>query len=80
LARSHFHIDHAAALPYFTEKLPGFRGKIFATHSTVAVLRILLGDFVRVSNVDSDSNLYGEDDIAKCLSRIELVDFKQVRC
>ena len=75
----HFHLDHAAALPYFTEKLPGFRGKIYATHSTVAVMRIMLPDYVRVSNISAAENqLYTEEDITRCLARIELVDFKQV--
>jgi predicted metal-dependent RNase len=33
---SHFHLDHAAALPYFTERCNGgaFKGRIFATHPT----------------------------------------------
>lgn len=33
---SHFHLDHAASLPYFTEKVGGgsFKGRIFATHPT----------------------------------------------
>jgi len=37
---SHFHLDHAASLPYFTEKTydstggKQFSGKIFATHPT----------------------------------------------
>lgn len=33
---SHFHLDHAASLPYFTEKVQGgaFKGRIFATHPT----------------------------------------------
>lgn len=73
-------MDHAAGLPYFTEKLVGFRGKIFATHSTAAVMRILLGDYVRVSNIQTESQLYNEEDINRCLSKIELVDFKQVKC
>lgn len=79
MVRSHFHLDHAAGLPYFTEKLPGFRGKIFATHSTVAVMRIMLPDYIRVSNIAAvTSQLYSEDDITRCLAKIQLVDFKQV--
>ena len=30
---SHFHIDHAAGVPYLTEKT-GFKGRIFMTHAT----------------------------------------------
>jgi hypothetical protein len=39
---THFHLDHCGALPYLTERLEGFRGRIFATHSTIAVMRLLL--------------------------------------
>jgi cleavage and polyadenylation specificity factor subunit 3 len=38
---THFHIDHAAALPYFTEKTD-FKGRIFMTHATKAVMKLLL--------------------------------------
>jgi hypothetical protein len=37
---THFHLDHCGALPYFTERLDGFRGRIFATHPTIAVMRL----------------------------------------
>jgi cleavage and polyadenylation specificity factor subunit 3 len=30
---THFHLDHAASLPYFTEHT-GFTGRIFMTHPT----------------------------------------------
>ena len=44
---THFHLDHVAALPYFVEKL-GFKGRIFMTHPTKAVMRIMLSDYIRV--------------------------------
>ena len=35
---THFHLDHVASLPYFTERT-GFRGRVFMTHATKAVMR-----------------------------------------
>lgn len=43
---THFHIDHIAALPYFTERTE-FRGRIFMTHATRACARLLLADYIR---------------------------------
>ena len=55
---THFHIDHCAALPYFTEKL-GYKGKILMTHATKAVMRLLLADNIRLQS--SNSFLYDEN-------------------
>jgi cleavage and polyadenylation specificity factor subunit 3 len=44
---SHFHLDHVASLPYLTERT-NFRGKIYMTHPTKAVTRLLLGDYIRL--------------------------------
>ena len=76
---THFHLDHAAALPHFTERLAGFRGRIFATHATIACMKLMLSDFVRVSSISSDDpkQLYNEADIDRCIARMEAVDFKQ---
>jgi cleavage and polyadenylation specificity factor subunit 3 len=53
---THFHIDHCAALPYFTEKTH-FKGKIFMTHATKAVMKLLLSDNIRLQ---SRNQLYTE--------------------
>lgn len=44
---THFHIDHCAALPYFTENT-NFKGKILMTHATKAVMKLLLSDNIRL--------------------------------
>lgn len=46
---THFHIDHCAALPYFTEHT-NFKGKIYMTHATKAVMRLLLSDNIRLQS------------------------------
>ena len=76
---SHFHLDHCAGLPYFTERMKGFKGRIFATHSTVEVMKIILSDYIRVTNIDADKSLYSEQELLNCMDRFEKIDFKQVR-
>jgi cleavage and polyadenylation specificity factor subunit 3 len=87
---SHFHLDHAASLPYFTERT-GFRGRIFMTHPTRAVIRLLLGDYLRLmamkrvggtggdggGGTADDGVLYTESELQSCVEKIELIDYHQ---
>ena len=45
---SHFHLDHAGALPWFLQKTT-FRGKCYMTHATKAIFFWLLSDYIKVS-------------------------------
>lgn len=54
---THFHIDHCAALPYLTEKM-NFKGKIYMTHATKAVMKLLLFDNIRLQS--KGPGLYNE--------------------
>eukprot|EP01041_Mallomonas_annulata_P002374 gene2374-4609_t len=69
---THFHLDHCASLPYFTEKT-NFRGKVYMTHATKAVMRLLVADSVKLTK----GGLYDDDDLQNCLSKIEVIDFHQ---
>ena len=40
LLLTHFHVDHCAGLPYFTEKT-GFKGKVFMTHPTQSIYKYI---------------------------------------
>jgi cleavage and polyadenylation specificity factor subunit 3 len=72
---SHFHLDHAASLPYVMQHT-NFKGRVFMTHPTKAIFRWLLGDFVRVSNVpESYQPLYTAADLEASFDRIETVDY-----
>ncbi|XP_078150038.1 cleavage and polyadenylation specificity factor subunit 3-I-like [Carex rostrata] len=73
---THFHLDHAASLPYFLEKT-NFRGRVFMTHSTKAIYRLLLSDYIKVSKVSVEDMLYDENDIIRSMDRIEVIDFHQ---
>ena len=59
--------------------MKGFKGRIFATHSTVEVMKIILSDYIRVTNIDADKSLYSEQELLNCMDRFEKIDFKQVR-
>lgn len=44
---SHFHMDHAASLPYVMTKT-NFKGRVFMTHATKAIYKWLIQDSVRL--------------------------------
>ena len=73
---THFHLDHCGALPYFTEHT-NFQGRVFMTHPTKAIYKLLLSDFVKVSDVHVDDQLFSEQDLMKSLKKIELIDYHQ---
>lgn len=73
---THFHLDHAASLPYFLEKTT-FKGRVFMTHATKAIYRLLLSDYVKVSKVSVEDMLYDEQDIIRSMEKIEVIDFHQ---
>ena len=77
---SHFHLDHAASLPYVMQRT-NFKGRVFMTHPTKAIYRWLLRDFVRVTSIgantptNADDNLYTDEDLAESFDKIETVDY-----
>lgn len=76
---SHFHLDHAASLPYVMQRT-NFQGRVFMTHPTKAIYRWLLRDFVKVTSIGSDSleekeNLYSDEDLVESFDKIETVDY-----
>lgn len=74
---THFHLDHAASLPYLTERT-SFKGRIFMTHPTKAVMRLLLGDYYRLlqmKNAKDEDVLWTDTDLLNCMDKIELVDY-----
>jgi cleavage and polyadenylation specificity factor subunit 3 len=71
---THFHLDHAASLPYLTERT-NFKGRIFMTHPTKAVLRLLLGDYLRLMqmrNTQPEDVLYTEDELKACIDKVRV--------
>jgi cleavage and polyadenylation specificity factor subunit 3 len=73
---THFHVDHAAGLPYFTEKT-NFKGRVFMTHPTRAIYKWLLSDYVKISSISNDDQLYNAEDLEHSYEKIEVVDYHQ---
>jgi len=73
---THFHLDHAASLPYFLEKTT-FKGRVFMTHATKVIYKLLLSDYVKVSKVSVEDMLFDEQDILRSMDKIEVIDFHQ---
>ncbi|TGJ80445.1 hypothetical protein E0Z10_g8317 [Xylaria hypoxylon] len=74
---SHFHIDHAASLPYVLTKT-NFRGRVFMTHPTKAIYKWLIQDSIRVGNTSSHSTaqpVYTEQDHVNSFPQIEAIDY-----
>ena len=73
---SHFHLDHAAALPYYL-KQPEFKGRVFMTHPTKSIYKMICTDYIKRSTLSVDNMLYTEKDIISSMNRIEGIDFHQ---
>jgi len=73
---SHFHLDHAGALPWFLQKTT-FRGKCYMTHATKAIFFWLLSDYIKVSNISTDQMLYTESDLEAAMDKIETINFHE---
>ncbi|KFH48761.1 Endoribonuclease-like protein [Hapsidospora chrysogenum ATCC 11550] len=74
---SHFHVDHAASLPYVLAKT-NFKGRVFMTHPTKAIYKWLIQDSVRVGNTSSNSGtqpVYTEQDHLNTFPQIEAIDY-----
>lgn len=74
---SHFHVDHAASLPYVLAKT-NFRGRVFMTHPTKAIYKWLIQDSVRVGNTSSNPTsqpVYTEQDHLSTFRQIEAIDY-----
>ncbi|KAM0678426.1 endoribonuclease ysh1 [Binucleata daphniae] len=73
---THFHLDHAGALPYVTERTT-FKGKVYMTHPTKAILKYLLNDYTRLVNASSELDFYTEKDLNNCYNKIISIDYHQ---
>ena len=75
---THFHVDHAAAVPYFLTKTT-FKGKVYMTYPTLAICKLVWSDFIKVSGIaeQSGASLYTDQDITDTINRITCIDYHQ---
>nr|ODO02397.1 endoribonuclease YSH1 [Cryptococcus depauperatus CBS 7855] len=78
---THFHVDHAAALPYIMEKtnFKDGNGKVYMTHATKAIYGLTMMDAVRLNdqNADASGRLYDETDVQSSWQSTIAVDYHQ---
>ncbi|WVO24120.1 endoribonuclease YSH1 [Cryptococcus decagattii] len=78
---THFHVDHAAALPYIMEKtnFKDGNGKVYMTHATKAIYGLTMMDTVRLNdqNPDTSGRLYDEADVQSSWQSTIAVDYHQ---
>jgi len=75
---THFHLDHSGSVPYFVNRTE-FKGKVFMTHPTRPICRMLWHDYARVSKIAAEDQIFGESDIDQIMDRIELIDYHEER-
>eukprot|EP00449_Zooxanthella_nutricula_P065870 CAMPEP_0198587050 /NCGR_PEP_ID=MMETSP1462-20131121/131375_1 /TAXON_ID=1333877 /ORGANISM="Brandtodinium nutriculum, Strain RCC3387" /LENGTH=607 /DNA_ID=CAMNT_0044318517 /DNA_START=60 /DNA_END=1880 /DNA_ORIENTATION=+ len=75
---THFHLDHSGAVPYFVNRTD-FKGKVFMTHPTRPICRMLWHDYARISKISAEDQIFGASDIDQTMGRIELMNFHDER-
>ncbi|CAK8991020.1 unnamed protein product [Durusdinium trenchii] len=73
---THFHLDHAGALPYLTEVL-GYRGLLLMTHPTRAIAPLILRDFLRFRPQKKEDARYKTEMINPCFERAKCVQLQE---
>mmetsp|Transcript_19315 Transcript_19315/g.56147 ORF Transcript_19315/g.56147 Transcript_19315/m.56147 type:complete len:693 (+) Transcript_19315:149-2227(+) len=75
---THFHLDHSGAVPYFVNRTE-FKGKVYMTHPTRPICRLLWHDYARISKISAEDQIFNSSDIDQTMPRIELMDFHDER-
>ena len=73
---THFHLDHSGAVPYLIGRTD-FKGRIFMTHPTKPICKLLWQDYSRVSRIAADDHIYSRSDIDSAMSVIERSTFHE---
>lgn len=73
---THFHLDHGGALPFLTEKTE-FNGEVYMTHPTKTILKLILNDYIRLLHVVNDTDVFTENDLYSCNTKIKAIDYYQ---
>ena len=73
---THFHLDHSGAVPYLLGR-SDFKGRIFMTHPTKPICKLLWQDYARVSKISAEENIYNKADIDLAMKLIECSTFHE---
>lgn len=74
---THAHLDHSGRLPLLV--YGGFRGKIYMTAATKALVDIILSDSARIAEKEAEivEPLYTIEEVAKTLNMIQIVEYNE---
>mmetsp|Transcript_76015 Transcript_76015/g.211193 ORF Transcript_76015/g.211193 Transcript_76015/m.211193 type:complete len:718 (+) Transcript_76015:66-2219(+) len=75
---THFHLDHSGSVPYFVNRTE-FKGKVFMTHPTRPICRMLWHDYARVSKIAAEDQIFSGTDIDQAMDKIELINYHEER-
>lgn len=70
---THAHLDHCGRLPLLIRY--GFRGPIFMTEATKALVELVLYDSAKIAKEDAKVILYTDEDVEKILKQVQLVEY-----
>ncbi|CAJ1397437.1 unnamed protein product [Effrenium voratum] len=73
---SHFHLDHAGALPYLTEVL-GYNGPLLMTHPTRAIAPIILREYLQLRYRKREEARYDLEMIDACFERARCIQLEE---
>jgi len=73
---THFHLDHSGSVPYFVSRTE-FKGKVYMTHPTRPICRMLWHDYARVSKIAAEDQIFSTSDIEETMSKVELIDYHE---
>jgi cleavage and polyadenylation specificity factor subunit 3 len=81
---SHFHNDHAAALPYLLKHtvFDPNKGRVYMTPPTKAIYNVILHDFIKVSAISADNDrdrLFTKEDLDQSMEKIQGINFHEVK-
>ncbi len=73
---THAHLDHCGRLPLLV--FGGFKGKIYMTAPTLALIEIVLSDSAKIAEEDmKHTPLYGTDEVEKVLKMVEVIKYDE---
>lgn len=70
---THAHLDHCGRLPLLLRY--GFRGPIFMTEATKALVELVLYDSAKIAKEDAKVILYTDEDVEKILKQVQPVEY-----